>query len=1224
LVILGSCFLFAKSASAATYYVNASAGSDSNGGTNNTSDAWLTLEHSLTGNRVHLGDTIELSGILTPTAGITVAVAAGSGPVTIHGGTINIPAALANYLIYSSYSITFSAVNFTNTNSAAGQWLWPESSATFIIQDSTLDHNETSTGNNAFILRNTFSGSLTFQRNTITNIGRLVYFGGTVSATSTVNIRSNYISEVYRVIELNDTANKIIINITNNTIEKIRSYGIGIPTADQYVIKNNIFITSQPGYSKRAIWLLSTGETYVFNNPTALVLKNNVFWADTIADNTSYDEVVYAANYQIPVDISNWFVNPLLDPTTHAIGAGSYAAGKGDITALPATDLLGNAWSGADVGAVSNPATTGLSLTSNKAAFVGDSIMRGLTGPTAGNEVWTVFGNLTGLSVVTGANASIGSLHIEGARFLVDKVLTEQSPSTIFLAVGINNTYNTFPANTTNQGFADTIDTQILAKIADRGATPIWLGVGSHGGATPVETKPLAVNATVGTYAALNSINYDSWLDRMMLRGDYRNYYYGDTGVHPNNAGHLLIAQLARYLYYPRHTIGTDVIDITTGARIYNDGKFRDGTSTNLAVVGSNKATLSVTPSGGIGAYNTNDFSDYMDISINNWNTSDTYSKQWTASSSVATTTIYTVGNLQPNTLYNIYYTHGGPQTLLDSQTSNGSGVIVFTYNAGYSSVTFDITQGNTAPSVTFDNDFSTWGSGLVTVNYNLIDDQADTVNISQTGSSGIEYSTDGSTWYDATKGTGGDALTGLTSTVSPGIDHSFVWNSTTDLPTTEDSTVYVRIRPNDGITSATDWVTSNAFGVDNVAPSSVGVATFGTIATSSIQIIKPATVTENGSGLYQWQARRNSATELGYIATSTTSLTDSDLLPNTQYTYDVKFKDNQNNISSYGTQASKYTLVDTPTNLSASLNSNNITLTVDSFSNDTSGSSGYYFSRSGANSDWIQANSWTDSGLSCGNSYTYSVIYRNGDGTETTEISTTKSTSGCGGGGGSPAMWTLPTVPLGGFKININNGALTTSNRNVFLNFNAGADIKKVAISMTGDFTDASQEDYVASKHWDLCSKLGGAIKTPTCPDGTYKVYVQFYTAYGRTTSNALTSSTISLKSSTTSTENLQQYTNLPFINPFTKYLQYKQTNADIKRLQIFLNSDPDTKIADTGAGSPGKETNYFGLLTKKAVIKFQEKYTKDILTPWGFAKGTGYVGKTTLAKINELMGNK
>jgi hypothetical protein len=224
-------------------------------------------------------------------------------------------------------------------------------------------------------------------------------------------------------------------------------------------------------------------------------------------------------------------------------------------------------------------------------------------------------------------------------------------------------------------------------------------------------------------------------------------------------------------------------------------------------------------------------------------------------------------------------------------------------------------------------------------------------------------------------------------------------------------------------------------------------------------------------------------------------------------------------------------------------------------------------------------------------------------------------------GGSGCYGCFVNPSVPSGGFKMNINGGVATTSNRNVILGFNARADIKKIAISMTGDFTDASQENYIAYKQWDLCSKLGGLVKNSTCPDGKYTVYAKFYTAYGRSSDTAVASSTITLKSGG-GAENLQ--TNLSFSNPFTKYLQYRQTSPDIKRLQIFLNSNPDTKIADTGLGSPGKETNYFGLLTYKAVIKFQEKFAKDILTPWGFKNGTGYVGKTTLLKINELIGNK
>ncbi|GAH92893.1 unnamed protein product, partial [marine sediment metagenome] len=49
---------------------------------------------------------------------------------------------------------------------------------------------------------------------------------------------------------------------------------------------------------------------------------------------------------------------------------------------------------------------------------------------------------------------------------------------------------------------------------------------------------------------------------------------------------------------------------------------------------------------------------------------------------------------------------------------------------------------------------------------------------------------------------------------------------------------------------------------------------------------------------------------------------------------------------------------------------------------------------------------------------------------------------------------------------------------------------------------------------------------------------------------------------------------------------------------------------------------SGWFGPLTKKAVIRFQERYTSDTLAPWELTKGTGFVGKTTRIKINEILG--
>ncbi|MGD9643735.1 MAG: hypothetical protein AB7V08_13470 [Elusimicrobiales bacterium] len=124
----------------------------------------------------------------------------------------------------------------------------------------------------------------------------------------------------------------------------------------------------------------------------------------------------------------------------------------------------------------------------------------------------------------------------------------------------------------------------------------------------------------------------------------------------------------------------------------------------------------------------------------------------------------------------------------------------------------------NSAPSVTFDG-FPALSSGTVTVNYNMIDADGDACDLTDYSTvAGVQYSQDNSNWYDATMGAGGDGLTDLTASASPGTDHKYAWASATDLPGIEDASVYLRMAPTDGQSTGT-WATSNAFAVDNKAP---------------------------------------------------------------------------------------------------------------------------------------------------------------------------------------------------------------------------------------------------------------------------------------------------------------------------------------------------------------------------------------------------------------------
>ena len=87
-----------------------------------------------------------------------------------------------------------------------------------------------------------------------------------------------------------------------------------------------------------------------------------------------------------------------------------------------------------------------------------------------------------------------------------------------------------------------------------------------------------------------------------------------------------------------------------------------------------------------------------------------------------------------------------------------------------------------------------------------------------------------------------------------------------------------------------------------------------------------------------------------------------------------------------------------------------------------------------------------------------------------------------------------------------------------------------------------------------------------------------------------------------------------------WTRDLSSGSKGADVMKLQQFLNASADTRVAASGAGSVGAETEFYGPATAAAVSKMQVTYRADILSPANLVNPTGYFGPSSRAKANSL----
>ncbi len=204
---------------------------------------------------------------------------------------------------------------------------------------------------------------------------------------------------------------------------------------------------------------------------------------------------------------------------------------------------------------------------------------------------------------------------------------------------------------------------------------------------------------------------------------------------------------------------------------------------------------------------------------------------------------------------------------------------------------------------------------------------------------------------------------------------------------------------------------------------------------------------------------------------------------------------------------------------------------------------------------------------------------------------------------GAPAAVMILPIMPMSldqkELSFSINDGAKTTSSRSVKLLFNADPQyVVRYAVSLDPELSDAGQKDFVKETMFEL----------PDVP-GVYTIYVKYFSSTGH--SSSVIQKTIEYKKGGVVRETTVSG------QKFNRNLKKGSVGADVKMLQEFLNKK-GFLVAESGDGSPGKETTNYGPSTVNALKKFQEANFEKILAPQGLTKGTGIFGPTTRAFVN------
>ena len=189
----------------------------------------------------------------------------------------------------------------------------------------------------------------------------------------------------------------------------------------------------------------------------------------------------------------------------------------------------------------------------------------------------------------------------------------------------------------------------------------------------------------------------------------------------------------------------------------------------------------------------------------------------------------------------------------------------------------------------------------------------------------------------------------------------------------------YIRYRSND-TQGYLEEIKSQTIKIDTTLPTP-NPATINSISALSNTSIKINATEASDSGVGGVQYYFNETTGNGNDSgwQSSNIYTDSGLSVNTQYCYNVQYRDAVNNTGNKSEDSCKYTLANIPTNLQATeINPTQIVLEWNANGNPA----GTYYNLYRGTSSIYESTSttYTDSGLSCNAQYTYKVRAKNGD----------------------------------------------------------------------------------------------------------------------------------------------------------------------------------------------------------------------------------------------------